>query len=114
MSGYGNMVIIDHGNGYTTRYGHMSHFASGQHLGSHVDQGEVIGYVGMTGLATGPHVHYEFRVNGVPKNPETVDLPGAPPVPEGQMADFKAHIKPLLAQINSLEHVKLASTQTGE
>lgn len=114
MSGYGNMVIIDHGRGYTTRYGHMSSFASGQSVGTYVEKGEVIGYVGMTGLATGPHVHYEFRINGTPKNPETVDLPGAPPLPDTLMAEFKQHIKPLLAQINSLEQIKLATNTVSE
>ncbi|MDN5862720.1 MAG: peptidoglycan DD-metalloendopeptidase family protein [Salinisphaera sp.] len=111
--GYGNMVIVDHGNGYTTRYGHMSRFATGQRVGSHVKQGEVIGYVGMTGLATGPHLHYEFRVHGVPKNPVTVDLPGAPPLDQRYMARFKHKTKPLLAQIQTLRHTQLAQANTG-
>jgi len=101
--GYGNLVIIDHGNGITTRYGHMSRFARGQRVGSYVEQGATIGHVGATGMATGPHLHYEFRVNGTPKNPQTVDLPGAPPVSEAHMAAFKAHAQPLLAQLAELE-----------
>lgn len=114
MSGYGNMVIIDHGDNYTTRYGHMTRFASGQHEGSHVERGEVIGYVGMTGLATGPHVHYEFRVNGVPRDPMDIELPGAPPVPQTQMAEFRQQTHALLAQIKSLERLKLASVGSPE
>lgn len=109
--GYGNMVAIDHGRGITTRYGHMSRFARGQHVGSRVTQGEVIGYVGSTGLSTGPHLHYEFRINGVPKNSQTVDLPGAPPLPDEYMDEFKAHVTPLLAKLDAASHTMLASNQ---
>lgn len=106
--GYGNMIAIDHGNSITTRYGHMSRFASGQSVGTYVEQGETIGYVGSTGLSTGPHLHYEFRVNGTPKNPETVDLPGAPPLPDEYMDEFKTHIKPLIAQLKAVSTTTLA------
>ena len=75
--GYGNLVELDHSRGITTVYGHLSRFAKGLHQGQHVTQGHVIAFVGMTGLATGPHLHYEYRVNGVFKNPQTVKLPGA-------------------------------------
>lgn len=67
MSGYGNVVFIDHGNGMITRYGHQSRIAS--HVGQHVGTGDVIGYVGATGDATGPHLHFEVRINGVARNP---------------------------------------------
>src|SRR3546814_14164944 len=73
----------------STAYGHMSRFVKGQHVGERVRQGEVIGYVGMTGLATGPHLHYEFRVNGTQRNPQTVTLPKPQPLPAAQMALFK-------------------------
>ena len=72
--GYGNVVVLAHNNGITTLYGHMSRFAKGLEVGDRVQQGQVIGYVGMTGLATGPHVHYEYRVNGVHKNPAKVTV----------------------------------------
>jgi murein DD-endopeptidase MepM/ murein hydrolase activator NlpD len=77
QNGYGNVVIIKHDNKYSTLYGHQSRIAPGIRKGAHVTQGEVIGYVGMTGWATGPHLHYEFRINGTPVDPLSVDLPVA-------------------------------------
>lgn len=79
--GLGNAVEIQHPNGFVTRYGHMSRFASGQSVGTRVSQGEVIGYVGMTGLATGPHLHYEMLRGGRHMDPLSVDLPAGDPVP---------------------------------
>jgi murein DD-endopeptidase MepM/ murein hydrolase activator NlpD len=70
--GYGNAVIVDHGRGIETLYAHMSRFARGVHAGKRVKQGEVIGYVGMTGLASGPHLHYEYRVGGQHRNPASI------------------------------------------
>ncbi len=99
--GYGNAVVIDHGKGITTLYGHMLRYARGLSAGSRVAQGQVIGYVGMTGLATGPHVHYEYRVNGVHKNPARVTIPKSDPVPANLMADFKAQTTPLLARLDT-------------
>jgi murein DD-endopeptidase MepM/ murein hydrolase activator NlpD len=78
--GYGNLIILKHMKHYETYYGHLSRFAKGLHRGEKVQQGEVIGYVGMTGLATGPHLHYEFRINHVPHNPMKVALPTANPI----------------------------------
>ncbi|MEA2830154.1 MAG: hypothetical protein QOF22_902 [Bradyrhizobium sp.] len=78
--GYGNALVLAHSNSVSTLYGHMSRFAKQIRVGTHVQQGDVIGYVGMTGLATGPHLHYEYLVNGVHKNPQTVRLPGAEPL----------------------------------
>ena len=99
--GYGNLVELDHSRGITTVYGHLSRFAHGLHPGQHVSQGEVIAYVGMTGLATGPHLHYEYRVNGVFKNPQTVKLPEALPIDGPLRADFLAKSAPLLASLNT-------------
>jgi murein DD-endopeptidase MepM/ murein hydrolase activator NlpD len=99
--GYGNAIVVSHGKGITTLYGHMSRFAKGLSVGSYVQQGQVIGYVGMTGLATGPHVHYEYRVNGVHKNPARVTMPKADPIPESLMADFKTQTAPLLARLGA-------------
>jgi murein DD-endopeptidase MepM/ murein hydrolase activator NlpD len=79
----------------------MSRFARDIGIGDRVTQGEVIGYVGMTGLATGPHVHYEYRVNGVYKNPSRVTVPKADPIPANLMADFKAKTAPLLAALDA-------------
>lgn len=87
--GYGNLVKIDHGNGYETRYAHLSRFQKGLRRGKRVKQGETIGYSGATGLATAPHLHYEFRRFGQPVDPRTVRLPAAPPVPRTQMEDFR-------------------------
>jgi murein DD-endopeptidase MepM/ murein hydrolase activator NlpD len=99
--GYGNAVVLAHSNGITTLYGHMSRFAKGVAVGDRVKQGEVIGYVGMTGLASGPHVHYEYRVNGVHKNPARVTIPKSDPIPASLMADFQAKTAPLLAQLDA-------------
>jgi murein DD-endopeptidase MepM/ murein hydrolase activator NlpD len=78
--GYGNVVVIKHWSSYSTAYAHMSRFASGVHKGMKVNQGDVIGYVGATGWATGPHLHYEFRVNNEPRDPMSVDVPNAQPL----------------------------------
>lgn len=97
--GYGNAVILDHGAGITTLYGHLSRFAR-IHVGTRVTQGQVIAYVGQTGLATGPHLHYEYRVNGVYKNPRTVVLPDATPIPMNAMADFHQQTDKMLAGLD--------------
>ena len=97
--GYGNAVVLAHNKGITTLYGHMSRFAKGLSVGDRVQQGQVIGYVGRTGLASGPHVHYEYRVHGVHKNPAKVTVPKADPIPSSLMADFKAQTAPLLARL---------------
>jgi murein DD-endopeptidase MepM/ murein hydrolase activator NlpD len=101
FGGYGNMVEIEHGHGITTVYGHLSHFAHGTRAGAHVAQGSVIAYVGMTGLATGPHLHYEYRVNGVFKNPQTVSLPAAAPIDPRWRDDFLVRSAPLLASLQT-------------
>jgi murein DD-endopeptidase MepM/ murein hydrolase activator NlpD len=88
QGGYGNVIELEHGSGVVTVYGHMSRFAAQLRRGQHVDLAQVIGYVGMTGLATGPHLHFEYRVRGVHKNPQTVPLPDAEPIPAGQRDDF--------------------------
>ncbi|MEA5445223.1 peptidoglycan DD-metalloendopeptidase family protein [Gammaproteobacteria bacterium AB-CW1] len=98
--GYGNTVQIQHGERYSTLYAHMSRFANGHRVGSRVRQGEVIGYVGQTGLATGPHLHYEFLVDGVHRNPVTVDFPAADPVPEEYREHFFTTTAPLVAHLD--------------
>jgi murein DD-endopeptidase MepM/ murein hydrolase activator NlpD len=86
--GYGNLVILRHQNGFETYYAHLSGFANGLRSGRAVAQGQVIGYVGATGTATGPHLHYEIRIAGLPRNPMAVKLPGAPPLAAAQRARF--------------------------
>jgi murein DD-endopeptidase MepM/ murein hydrolase activator NlpD len=86
--GYGNAIELRHGGGVTTLYGHLSRFASGVRSGAHVSQGQVIGYVGHTGWATGPHLHYEFRIAGVYQDPLRVALPKADPVSPALRAEF--------------------------
>lgn len=97
--GYGKVVTLEHGGGISTLYGHMSRFAKGVHAGQRVKQGETIGYVGNSGAATGPHLHYEYRVNGTHKNPRTVRLPDAAPIPAEYTADFQAKAQLLLAEL---------------
>jgi murein DD-endopeptidase MepM/ murein hydrolase activator NlpD len=86
--GYGNLIELRHAHGITTRYGHLSGFARGIRRGVRVTQGQTIGYVGATGLATGPHLHYEFRVNGVARDPRRVDLGNGDPVPAAERPAF--------------------------
>lgn len=97
--GYGNAIMLTHGARISTLYGHMSRFARNIHIGTHVQQGEVIGYVGMTGLATGPHLHYEYLVDGVHRNPQTVQLPGAEPLRAQELERFRAVTAPLVADL---------------
>jgi murein DD-endopeptidase MepM/ murein hydrolase activator NlpD len=112
--GYGNCIIIRHGVTYSTLYGHMSRFRGGLHVGSRVRQGQVIGYVGMTGLATGPHLHYEFRVNGVHRNPRTVKLPSAAPVPSQYVDAFHHQTDSLLAQLDFAHGARMVASSGGE
>ena len=97
--GYGKTVIIRHGGGYSTLYAHMSGYASPK-LGQRINQGDVIGYVGSTGLSTGPHVHYEFRINGVHKNPQTVGLPKAMSLPKSEHRAFYEQTEWVQAHLN--------------
>jgi len=97
--GYGNVIEIEHTRSIVTVYGHLSRFAKGTRAGRHVTQGSVIAYVGMTGLATGPHLHYEYRVNGAFKNPATVPLPDAAPIETRWRDDFLKRTAPVLASL---------------
>ncbi len=104
ISGYGNTIILRHGSLYTTLYGHMSAFANGTTVGQRVEQGEIIGYIGSTGLATGPHLHYEFRINDVHQNPLTVALPAAEPLPETEKARFQQVTASIQARLDDGMH----------
>ena len=110
-SGYGNVVILQHGGNITTLYAHMSRFASSVRTGSRVRQGQTIGYVGATGMVTGAHLHYEYRLNGVHRNPRTVKLPQAEPIAEKYRERFLAAAGPILQELEqykTLPSVKLA------
>ncbi len=110
--GFGNALVLAHGSNVSTLYGHMSRFARNIHVGTRVQQGQVIGYVGMTGLATGPHLHYEYLMNGVHKNPQTVKLPGAEPLHADALQRFRATTAPLLASL-SPQPVPAAAAAAG-
>jgi len=111
--GYGNCIVIQHGQGIETLYGHMNGFAKGMRSGTKVSQGDVIGYVGSTGLASGPHLHYEFHVNGQVRNPVTVPLPKATGIEKSEMALFNATIQPLLAKLGELGSSQLAMVEAN-
>ncbi|PNB73846.1 peptidase M23 [Pseudomonas sp. GW456-E7] len=109
--GYGNTVVLQHGNTYTTLYGHMQGFAKGVKTGGTVKQGQVIGYIGTTGLSTGPHLHYEFQVNGVHVDPLGQKLPMADPIAKGERARFLAQSQPLMARMDQEKATMLASSK---
>jgi len=97
--GYGKAIFIQHGGRYKTVYGHLNGYAKGIRVGKKVKQGQIIGYVGSTGLATGPHLHYEFRVNGAHRNPLTVKLPEAKPVHPSYLPHFKENTQVYLSML---------------
>jgi murein DD-endopeptidase MepM/ murein hydrolase activator NlpD len=109
--GYGNTVIIQHGETYRTLYGHMQGFAKGIQDGSSVKQGQVIGYIGTTGLSTGPHVHYEFQVNGVHVDPLGQKLPMADPIAKSEKQRFMQESQPLMARMDQEKATMLASSK---
>lgn len=109
--GYGRAIIIQHGQRYTTLYAHMSKYRGKVKKGSRVKQGQVIGYVGQSGLATGPHLHYEFRVNGVHRNPLTVKLPAAAPIAKKYRSDFKRKSSTLLSRLDSISNTIIAEAK---
>lgn len=112
-SGYGKTIIIQHGGKYRTLYAHMNGYAKGLRNGSQVKQGQVIGYVGMTGLATGPHLHYEFHVNGTHVDPLSHKLPTADPIHRSEMARFQQTTQPLLAQLDKQREIRLAQANAN-
>ncbi len=107
--GYGNTVIIQHGGKYTTLYAHLKSFSRGIRNGASVSQGQTIGYVGSTGLATGPHLHYEFRVHGKHVDPLSVKLPAADPIAASRLPAFRNSTAPLLARLEALSGTVVAT-----
>ncbi len=101
--GYGNAIVLRHAGRFSTLYGHMNGFAKGIRSGKRVKQGDVIGYIGSTGLATGPHLHYEFRLDGVHRNPLTFKTPKASAVSEGRRVEFDHMTSQLSTQLNTIK-----------
>lgn len=113
-NGFGNTVVIQHGQGIETLYGHMNGFAKGIRSGARVSQGDVIGYVGSTGLASGPHLHYEFHVNGQVRNPVTVPLPKSIGIEKNELARFNETTRPLIAKLDQYKSSsRLAVAKNG-
>ncbi len=108
QGGYGNVVMVSHQGIYNTVYGHLSRFTTGIHRGQRVAQGEIIGYVGMTGLATGPHLHYEFKINGTQRDPLRVALPDARPISEQQISAFQEATLNMNSRLSMLHDTSLA------
>ena len=111
--GYGKTIVIQHGGKYETVYAHLSGYAKGMGSGVRVKQGEIIGYVGSTGLATGPHLHYEFRIDGVHKNPMTVELPKSNPIPEKYRSQFQQTAGIWVAELEYLNRISLAQNNSS-
>lgn len=108
QGGYGNMVVVRHNGQYSTAYAHLSRIAPGIRRGVRVAQGDTIGAVGQTGWATGPHLHYEFRVAGEARNPLAIAMPAALPIGANELATFKRHAGPLVAQLELIANGNLA------
>lgn len=108
QGGYGNFITISHQGRFTTVYGHLSRFAKGLHRGQRVSQGDIIGYVGMTGLTSGPHLHYEFKIDGQQRDPLRVALPDAQPVKAADMAVFRLTADDFVTRLNLLRNTNLA------
>lgn len=109
QGGYGNVIMLNHQGRFSTVYGHLSGFAKGLHRGQRVAQGDVIGYVGQTGLATGPHLHYEFKVDGEQRDPLRIALPDASPVAGADRVAFQSVANDLIARLELLRNTNLAS-----
>jgi murein DD-endopeptidase MepM/ murein hydrolase activator NlpD len=111
QGGYGKVVILRHHGGITTAYAHLNGFAGDVRRGARVAQGDTIGFVGATGWATGPHLHYEFRVNDQHRNPLTIAMPAAEPVPAERMPAFTVAARRLAGQLELLADVRLAALE---
>ena len=111
QGGYGNMIVLKHQGSYSTVYGHLNGFAAGLKKGTKISQGDAIGYVGQTGLASGPHLHYEFRVKSQQVNPLAVSLPSATPLNSSQISLFQAAKNPLHAQMNLAKQIDFTSVE---
>ena len=106
--GFGKIIILKHSNDYTSSYAHLSRFRKGLSTGEKVKKGDVIGYVGQTGLATGPHLHYELRIDNIPRDPLKTKLPTANPLPKNHLTKFRKHSQQLLTQLDIQQRIQLA------
>ena len=113
-NGYGKTVILQHGGNITTLYAHMSNYVAKVGVGARVRQGQTIGFVGATGLATANHLHYEYRLNGVHRNPRTVDLPQAEPIDEQYRERFLASVKPILEELENFKNTQVATVARND
>lgn len=111
MRGYGNVVVISHPNGFETLYGHLAGFGSGVRAGTRINQGDIIGFVGMTGLATGPHLHYEMRVDGVHRDPLKVIAPPSAGISPSQTSRFKEATAPLIERLDLISGIDVTMHQ---
>lgn len=111
QKGYGNLIVLKHNGKYETAYGHLSRFAGGVSKGKRVNQGDIIGYVGSTGMATGPHLHYELRIDGVQRDPTKVILPTAPPIAKRDLNNFQKETQSLVARLNIMRNIHLAALE---
>jgi murein DD-endopeptidase MepM/ murein hydrolase activator NlpD len=111
QNGYGNLIVLKHQGRYSTAYGHLNGFAAGIRKGAWVSQGDTIGFVGQTGLASGPHLHYEFRVNGEQIDPMTVALPDAIPLNETRLSRFRTATVSLLTHLDLAKEARMASIE---
>jgi len=109
--GYGNAVVLRHRGQYSTLYAHLSRFPAGLHRGQKVTQGDIIGFSGQSGWATGPHLHYEFQVAGQSRNPLTIAMPSANPVPAEKLAEFTAQVTPLLGRLDLIANGEVAQLE---
>lgn len=107
-NGYGNVIKMEHQNRYSTVFGHLSRFATGLRSGQRVKQGDIIGYVGMTGLTSGPHLHYEFKIDGQQRNPMSVALPSAQPISGTYKTAFRSVATDFVARLSLLRNTNLA------
>ncbi|MCW5618920.1 MAG: M23 family metallopeptidase [Nitrosomonas sp.] len=107
--GYGKLIVLKHSGPYETAYGHLSRFAKGLANGARIKQGDIIGYVGMTGMATGPHLHYELRVDGVQRDPAKVALPTSTPIAKKDRLAFQSEAESLIARLDIMRNIHFAS-----
>ena len=114
QGGYGNLVIVRHDSRVSTWYAHLKGFGRGIRNGARVAQGDTVGQVGQTGWATGPHLHYEFRVAGAARNPLSVPLPAGTPVAQHDVPAFLARAQMLVAQLNLLAHLWASQTRASQ